>query len=81
MISTSDIILALVQYQHEFIFVLLLFCSETSDKNKYLISNQFLKMKMRFSNFQNNEYEVKSKRNVSFHVPLGANDVIKVEVM
>ena len=81
MISTSDIILALVQYLHDIIFALLLFCSETSDKNKYLISNQFLMLKMRFPNFQNNEYEVKIERDVSFHVPLGANDVIKVEVM
>ena len=57
MISKSDIICALVQYQHDIIFALLLFCSETSDKNNCLIFNQFLMRKIRFSKFQNNEYD------------------------
>ena len=34
MISKSDIIFALVQYQNDIIFALLLFCSETSDKKQ-----------------------------------------------
>ena len=34
MIAKSDIIFALVQYQHDIIFALLLFCSESSDKKK-----------------------------------------------
>ena len=33
-ISKSDIIFALVQYQHDIIFALLLFCSETSDEKQ-----------------------------------------------
>ena len=33
-ISKSDIIFALVQYQHDIIFALLLFCSEISDKKQ-----------------------------------------------
>ena len=33
LISQSDIIFALVQYQHDVIFALLLFCSESSLKN------------------------------------------------
>ena len=33
-ISKSDIIFALVQYQHDIIFALLLFCSGTSDKKQ-----------------------------------------------
>ena len=58
MISKGDISFALVQYQHDIIFALLLFCSETSDKNKYLISNQFYMRKIRFSNLQYNDSDV-----------------------
>ena len=58
MISKSDIIFALVQYQHDIILTLLLLCSETSDKNNCLISIQVLMRKIRFSKFQNNEYDV-----------------------
>ena len=76
MISKSDIIFALVQYQHDIIFALLLFCSETSDKNNYHISNQFLMWKIRFSNFQSNEYDVMIECDVIFHATSGTNDVI-----
>ena len=51
--------------------------------NNYLSSNQFLMLKIRFSNFQNNEYDVMIARDVIFHATSGAkkNDVIKVDVM
>ena len=47
--------------------------------SEYLISNQFLMRKIRFSNFQNNEYDVMIERDVIFHATSGANDVIKVD--
>ena len=82
MIWNGDIIFALVQYQHDIIFALLLFCSETSDKkNNYRIADQFLMRKILFSNFQNNEYDVMIEPDVIFHVTSGANDVIKVDAM
>ena len=82
MIAKSDIIFVVVQYQHDIIFALLLpFLQRTSDKNNYLISNQFLMRKIRFSNFQNNKYDVMIERDVIFHATSGANDVIKVDVM
>ena len=47
----------------------------------YLISNQFLMLKIRFSNFLNNEYDVNIERDVIFHATSGANNAIKVDVM
>ena len=70
-----------MQYHHDIIFALLLFCSETSDKNNYRISDQFLMRKILFSNFQNNEYDFMIERDVIFHATSGANDVIKVDAM
>ena len=80
MISNCDIFFALVQYQHDIIFALLLFCSETSEKKNQkkkpaILSNQFLVLKIRFSNFQNNKYDVMIGRDVIFHATSGANDV------
>ena len=40
--------------------------------NNYLSSNQFLMLKIRFSNFQNNEYDVMIARDVIFHATSGA---------
>ena len=37
-------------------------------------------VKMRFSNFQNNENGVMIERDVIFHATSGANDVINVDV-
>ena len=50
-------------------------------KSYNLISNQFLMQKVRFSNFQNNEYDVMIERDVIFHAISGANDVISVDIM
>ena len=70
-----------MQYQHDSIFALLLFCSETSDKNNYLTSDQFLMRKILFSNFHNNEYDINIETDIIFHAMSGANDVIKVDIM
>ena len=78
MISKSDIIFARVQYQHDIIFALLLFCSETSDKNNYVKSNEFLEVKIRFSNFQNNKFDIMIERDVIFtrrHVQMMSSNV------
>ena len=53
-------------------------------KNNYLISNQFLVLKIQFSNiqnFQNKKYDVTIGSDVIFQVTSGANDVIKCNVM
>ena len=37
--------------------------------------------KIRFSNFQTNEYDVMIERDVIFHSTSGADDVIKIDIM
>ena len=77
----GDIIFALVQYQHGIIFALSLFAVKLVIKDNCRICDLFLVQKMRFSNFQNNEYDVMIERDVIFHATSDAIDVIKVDVM
>ena len=75
-ISKRDIIFALVQYQHEIIFALLLFCSETSDEKQLSdLLSVFDAENTIFLNFRNNEYDVMIEREVIFHATSGANDL------
>ena len=85
-ISKSDIIFALVQYNSSMLSFLhcCYFAAKLVVKSNFLISNQFLMQKIRFSNFENNEYDVMIEGDVIdiiFHVMSDANDVIKVEIM
>ena len=63
LISESDIIFALMRYQYDIIFALLLFCSESSRKIK--LFEQMLHL--RISKLMSNLYDVLFQRGVIFH--------------
>ena len=54
------------QYQHDIIFALLLFCSESSHKNKLFEQKSVVLLHMRLPNFKGTLYDVLVKRDIMF---------------
>ena len=69
-----------MQYQHDIILHCCYFAAKLVIKTTVLPLISF-DAEILFSNFQNNEYDVMIERDVIFHTPSGAIDVIKVDVM
>ena len=66
MISESDIIFALVPYQHDIVFALFLFCLKSSHKNQLFEQKSVVLLQLQLSNFKSNLY-ILVQRDIIFH--------------